>query len=180
MDFLRPLLDFASPAISISDLNQVRRRGSRLAFSEYVCRVPSAIIATFEPMSLVGIHFIGPLNPPAKDGSKYILVAVDYFSRFMFAEALPEATGFTVTSTWLRRWSPIIGWPRQTYSRSTEGPRARLRMGSRAVDPSRRLHPSSGRKPSPEDHVIYRNVLHHEGYRLRRRCCDDTSTSKAV
>lgn len=77
---------------------------------------PGRMIGVFEPMALVGMDFLGPLTPPAKDGSKYILVAVDYFSRMIFTEALAEATGFTVCSTWMRRWSPLVGWPRQTYS----------------------------------------------------------------
>lgn len=57
---------------------------------------PYGMIGVFEPMALVGMDSLGPLTPPAKDGSKYILVAVDYFSGMIFTEALAEATGFTV------------------------------------------------------------------------------------
>lgn len=74
------------------------------------------MIGVLEPMAMVGMDFFGPLTPPAKDGSKSILVMTDYFTRMVFAELLPEATGYTVCSTWMRRWAPIIGWSHQTYS----------------------------------------------------------------
>lgn len=79
-------------------------------------RTANQMIGVFEPMALVGMDFLGPLTPPAKDGSKYILVIVDYFSRMVFTEPLEQATGYTVCSSWLRRWAPIMGWLRQTYN----------------------------------------------------------------
>jgi transposase InsO family protein len=45
-----------------------------------------------------------------------ILVVVDYFSTFVFAIPLQEATGYAVMSTWSRHWTPIVGWPLQTYT----------------------------------------------------------------
>ncbi|KAL1879139.1 hypothetical protein VTK73DRAFT_7258 [Phialemonium thermophilum] len=73
-------------------------------------------INVFEPMALVGMDFMGPVSPRGKSGETYILLAVDYFSRFLLAEAMSEASGSQVASTWLHRWSPVMGWPRQTYS----------------------------------------------------------------
>lgn len=73
-------------------------------------------ITVLEPMSLFGMDFIGPINPPAVDGSKYVLVGVDYFSRFIFAEPVKDATGEEVARIFLHVWSKIFGWPVQTYS----------------------------------------------------------------
>ena len=39
------------------------------------------------PWYMVGIDFIGPLSPVAKDGSQYILTISDYFTKWV--EALP-------------------------------------------------------------------------------------------
>lgn len=73
-------------------------------------------ITSLEPMQLVGMDFIGPLNPVAKNGSKYILLAVDYFSRFVMSVDSPLADGVTVINAWMQRWSPMVGWPKSTYS----------------------------------------------------------------
>jgi hypothetical protein len=67
-------------------------------------------------MALFGMDFIGPISPPAKNGSLYILIGVEYFSRFAFAEPLPKADGEAVAAVWLHSWSKNVGWPATTYS----------------------------------------------------------------
>lgn len=37
----------------------------------------------------IGINFVGPIYPPSKAGNRYILTALDYFTRFGWAKALP-------------------------------------------------------------------------------------------
>ena len=39
------------------------------------------------PWYMVGIDFVGPISPAADDGSKYILTATDYFTKW--SEAVP-------------------------------------------------------------------------------------------
>lgn len=58
---------------------------------------------------------MGLISLPGKDGSKYVLVATDYFSRFALGKPTPDGTGYDVASTWLRDWSPITGWPEKMY-----------------------------------------------------------------
>jgi hypothetical protein len=44
------------------------------------------------PMDMVGLDFIGPITPVTKAGNKYIIILVDYFSRYLFARAVQAAT----------------------------------------------------------------------------------------
>ena len=44
------------------------------------------------PFSAWGIDIIGPIKPTASNGHKYIIVAVEYFSRYMEAISLPNVT----------------------------------------------------------------------------------------
>lgn len=49
---------------------------------------PSSIISPvmqLQPMDMMGLDFIGPFNPESEGGGKYILIAVDYFSRYLWA-----------------------------------------------------------------------------------------------
>jgi hypothetical protein len=39
-------------------------------------------------MTFMGIDFIGPIVPKAKDGSEYILLGIDYFSWFVLLQAV--------------------------------------------------------------------------------------------
>ncbi|SLM37532.1 Ribonuclease H-like domain [Lasallia pustulata] len=44
-------------------------------------------ILELEPMSMVGLDFLGPINPSCNTTNhKYILLAIDYFTRFMWME----------------------------------------------------------------------------------------------
>ena len=39
------------------------------------------------PWYMVGIDFVGPISPPADDGSQYILTVINYFTNW--AEGVP-------------------------------------------------------------------------------------------
>ena len=68
------------------------------------------------PMELVGMDFIGPIHPEASDGSKYILVAVDYATKFIFLKCTSEATAEVVADIWLRDCGPLFGFPDSTFA----------------------------------------------------------------
>ena len=45
----------------------------------------------------IGIDLVGPL-PMTKNGNRYIITLVDYFSKWAEAEALPDKTAESVSS----------------------------------------------------------------------------------
>ena len=53
-------------------------------------------IRTNEPFERIGIDIVGPL-PESKNGNRYIVVAVDYFTKWSEARALKEATAKEVS-----------------------------------------------------------------------------------
>ena len=42
-------------------------------------------ILFMQPMDCIGIDYIGPFTPIAKSRARYVIIAVDYFSRYIFA-----------------------------------------------------------------------------------------------
>lgn len=64
---------------------------------------------------MIGIDFVGPISPISKGGRKYILIAVDYFSRFLFASAVENANGEVVKNFVHRKIARVMGWPRAVY-----------------------------------------------------------------
>ncbi|KFY31814.1 hypothetical protein V493_00777 [Pseudogymnoascus sp. VKM F-4281 (FW-2241)] len=50
------------------------------------------------PFDLVGIDFLGPIFPVSKRGNKYILLSVDYFSRYLIAKPTVNAKSTTVVT----------------------------------------------------------------------------------
>jgi hypothetical protein len=49
-------------------------------------------ILQFKPMDMLAIDYIGPITPACKgSGARYILVMVDYYSRFVFAQPVQNA-----------------------------------------------------------------------------------------
>lgn len=71
-------------------------------------------ILNIQPMDMLGIDFVGPINLMSRAGNKYILLAVDYFSRYMFAEATEQANGQTVVN-FVRKIATVLGWPVSIY-----------------------------------------------------------------
>ncbi|RDI83557.1 hypothetical protein Vi05172_g6513 [Venturia inaequalis] len=72
-------------------------------------------ILTIAPMDLVGMDYVGPMNPIAVSGAKFILIVVDYFTRFVWAKAVPKADS-QATSDFLNEIAATFGWPMVAYS----------------------------------------------------------------
>ena len=72
-------------------------------------------IVSLQPMDLLGMDFIGPITPNSRNGSVYILVVVDYFSRYLFAHATKRSTGTAVVE-FLRNITKVFGWPLAMYT----------------------------------------------------------------
>jgi transposase InsO family protein len=74
-------------------------------------------ILQLAPMDMVGMDFVGPINPPCEaTGAVYILLVVDYFSRFVFGAALQRADQLSTMQVFVDRVVPVVGWPRSVYS----------------------------------------------------------------
>ena len=71
-------------------------------------------ILSLQPMDMMGMDFLGPITPHSKNGSVYILLAVDYFSRFLFAHVTIRNTGEAVVE-FLENSAKIFGWPIAFY-----------------------------------------------------------------
>ena len=73
------------------------------------------IIAPSTPCRMWGLDHLGPL-PRTEKGNRYALVAVDYFSKLVVAEAVPDATAATAIDFF---WDKILyqfGVPSDTVS----------------------------------------------------------------
>ena len=55
-------------------------------------------IAVKAPWYMIGMDFIGPLTPRAKDGSRYILTLSDYFTKWVEAIPTVDKSATTVAS----------------------------------------------------------------------------------
>lgn len=64
---------------------------------------------------MVGMDFLGPINPASANGSKYVLIVVDYFTRMTFAQDYVSADSAAVNDMWVSRLSPMLGWPTVLY-----------------------------------------------------------------
>lgn len=73
-------------------------------------------ILQFRPFDMVGMDYVGPITPACTiTGARYVLLVVDYFSRFVFARAFAEATQLTTLSMFFESIVPIFGWPMSVY-----------------------------------------------------------------
>jgi hypothetical protein len=61
-------------------------------------------------MDMVGLDFIGPISPTTKAGKGYIIILVDYLSKYLFARAVPAPTA---DATWrlMLEVAAQFGWP---------------------------------------------------------------------
>ena len=74
-------------------------------------------ILELEPMSMVGLDFLGPINPSCNaTNHKYILLAIDYFTRFMWMESYSFCTMIEVADLFRNQIVPVFGWPEAIYS----------------------------------------------------------------
>ena len=68
-----------------------------------------------EPFARVGVDLVGPMVPASRDGHKYILVMVDYATRYPDARALKNIDTVTVAEALMDMWSQV-GVPRSVLS----------------------------------------------------------------
>ncbi|OMJ26285.1 Transposon Ty3-G Gag-Pol polyprotein [Smittium culicis] len=73
-------------------------------------------IISKKPFDIVGIDAIGPIQPITKSGNRYILTAVDYFSKWPIALAVPNINSSTVINFLLDCIVKPHGVPRQLIS----------------------------------------------------------------
>ena len=71
-------------------------------------------ILNVQPMDMLGIDFMGPISPRSTQGCRYILIVVDYFTRYLFAEAIISTNGETVVQ-FIRQIAQRMEWPLAIY-----------------------------------------------------------------
>jgi len=74
-------------------------------------------IVQLQPLDMLGIDFIGPVTPiTINTGYRYIVIAVDYFTRFVFVLPVTSATGETALQLLEGQIVRPFGWPRSIYT----------------------------------------------------------------
>lgn len=73
-------------------------------------------VLQLQPLDMIGIDYIGPISPISISGMRYIIVAVDYFSRFLWAKAVKQATSTNSLAFIQTEIVHHFGWPRTVYS----------------------------------------------------------------
>ncbi|KAJ8651993.1 hypothetical protein O0I10_012388 [Lichtheimia ornata] len=53
---------------------------------------------TIKTFYMIGCDAVGPINPPSKNGNRYLLVAVDYLTRWPVVAAVPNISEKTAAS----------------------------------------------------------------------------------
>ena len=70
-----------------------------------------------KPMDMIGMDYVGPITPPCRTtGHVYILIVIDYFSRFLRAIGVHKADQISRMRALLSHVVPIIGWPLTVYT----------------------------------------------------------------
>lgn len=75
-----------------------------------------APIMQLQPMDMLGIDFIGPFTPMSEGEGKYIIIAVDYFSRYLWARVTTSNHGHIVASFLEKDVVRWFRWPLAVYS----------------------------------------------------------------
>jgi len=76
--------------------------------------VSQMAIVHLQPLDMMGFDFVGRF-PDTPRGNKYIVIGVDYFTRFLFAQAEPDSQGKSAVEL-LMRVVKLFGWPRAVYT----------------------------------------------------------------
>ena len=69
-----------------------------------------------EPLQRVALDIMGPLEPPTPHGNRYILVIVDYLTKWAEAYAMPNQTSETVAKILVNEFICRFGIPSQIHS----------------------------------------------------------------
>ncbi|KAI0994842.1 hypothetical protein K3495_g13340 [Podosphaera aphanis] len=93
---LRKLKKFYWPRMAVDVRDYIKGCLVCAKFGTAIRSQTSARVAVSEPMELLGIDFIGPFPKFEKVSKRYILIAVDYFSRYIWAEAVERNDSDTV------------------------------------------------------------------------------------
>jgi len=67
------------------------------------------------PMERVGVDILGPL-PVTDSGNRYVLVAMDYFSKWLYVSALPNQEAVTIADSLVRGFFCQFGAPLELHS----------------------------------------------------------------
>jgi len=108
-------------------------------------QIPMSIIQE-RPMDMMGIYGLGPILP-ASHGNNYILIAIDYFTRYAWAVTVPVINGSVVVK-FLESIASVFGFSRSPYTDNAyyfvEGqlPKFLHTRGVRQF-PAPKTHPSS-------------------------------------
>jgi hypothetical protein len=66
---------------------------------------------------MLGLDFIGPINPASQlTQCRNIIIAVDYFTRYLFAQPVTAATGASAMGLLLNQVVRPFGWPLAVYT----------------------------------------------------------------
>jgi hypothetical protein len=86
----------------------------------YGPKKPSQIqkpILHLQPLDMIGIDYLGPFNPVCEGtNNRYVILVVDYFSRFAWARAVECNDGATAVRFLLEEIVKVFGWPASVYS----------------------------------------------------------------
>ncbi|KAL3590988.1 hypothetical protein FPOAC2_13193 [Fusarium poae] len=81
-------------------------------------RSPPGNISRLSPWELVGMDYLGPINPPSAEGHRYILLIADYMTKFIGGACHHSADGTEVLNTWEANWGAtallheLLAWSR--------------------------------------------------------------------
>ena len=78
-------------------------------------RAPLQPMQAGYPFEMLALDLVGPLPATAR-GNKYLLVVIDYFTRWVDAYALPDTSAITVSRALVERWICQFGAPDRLHS----------------------------------------------------------------
>ena len=78
-------------------------------------RAPIQTVQAGEPMQTVAVDIVGPL-PVSPSGNRYVLVALDYFTKWAEAYPIPNQEAGTICPKWVNEMFLRFGLPEQLHS----------------------------------------------------------------
>lgn len=73
-------------------------------------------VLQLQPLDMIGLDFMGPISPRSDEGDRYILIVVDYCTRYLWCTAMPRCTSLAVWEYVSHKIFPTFGFPRSTYT----------------------------------------------------------------